>query len=146
MKAYKGEHDPRFRGRLVALVITNEATMTHQPAERALHYPAPGKHFETCDVVRAFHHLNLSLRMALFSPFGKILPCISTVDPDLSQTCEPSGHSFGNRFHTLSLRATGRGDNDSEQHPEYVDKQMAFAPLYFLATVVGKFAAMSFGL
>lgn len=80
--------------------------------------------------------------MLLFHPLSKVLPGVSAVDPDLAQACEPARDLFQDFLSTVSLGATGRGDNNTEQQPEDVHEDMPLAALDLLAGIIANHTAV----
>ncbi len=56
-----GNIDPSFGAGDRGFIVTDQAAMVHQPAERALDDPAMWQHFESAHIIRTLDHFDRQL-------------------------------------------------------------------------------------
>lgn len=98
-------------------------------------------HFEPRDIVGALYCFNLQFGMMALDPLSKVFAGVSPVDPDHPQAYEPPRESLQDFLSTVSLRATGRRDNNTQQKPEYVHEDMTPAALDIVQGTIAILAA-----
>ena len=139
--SYHGNIDHRRRTGFRALVIAHQAPLFHQPAKRALHYPAPGQHLKSLDSVAPAHDLHHQLRADRPHPVGKGRARIAAIDPHNPQPGKPPQHSAQQPLGSRLLRGAGGRDPNAQNQPQRIDQQMPFATLGFLGGIVADRAA-----
>ena len=108
MDAYHGEKDEGFSAGGRGLVVADEASVAHEPAEGAFDDPAASQDSEAAGLVGAFDDRDGELGSEATDPGGESRAGVAAVDAQLS-----SGSPAGRRAHPsgpLPSRACARAD------------------------------------
>ena len=133
---------PRYRTGLSAFVVSDEPSVTHQPAKGPLNDPSPRQDGEASDLIRAFNDFNLNLRPMILYPLLEGLARIAPVSPNFSQPGKPVRHLSEQSFGSFSVRAVGGRSDRSNQQTQAIDQDVTLAPFDLLAGIVANLASV----
>ena len=85
LNSYHCNVSPGFCAGLLFFVISDQATVPHEPCEGALHNPASRQNPETFDVIRTLDDLDFELRAQVSDPVAEYGTGVAAVDPEQAQ-------------------------------------------------------------
>lgn len=145
LNSYHRDVSPGLCAGFSCFVISDQATMTHEPGESALYHPAPRQDLETSDIVRTPDDLHLEFRAQVSDPFGESGPGIAGIRPEQTQPGKYGQCALEQGLRSVPFGGIGRSDNDTEQEAECIDQDMSFAPLDALGRVIPNVSAVGIG-
>jgi hypothetical protein len=138
--------DQGCRAGLGGFVITHASPVVHQPAEGALHDPAPGQDFEPRGGGGTFDDLHDQLGPKASDPLGEGFAGVTTIYPQDTQPGEPAQHPPQQQLGTVAFGGVGRGYDPAEDQPQSIHQQMALAAFDSFAGIVAHLPAVTSGL
>ena len=85
LNAYHCDIRPRFCAALGRFIISNQAAVTHEPRERALHHPAPRQDFKSFGRIRTLDDLHFEFSAQGSNPIGEGGPVVTAIYPEQAQ-------------------------------------------------------------
>ena len=137
--------DPTCRAALGLLVVSNQSSVLHQPAECSLNHPPLGQDFETLDIVASLDHSDCDSRRLPLHPVGEIRATVATVHPQPPESPKRRHQGRQERLRPDALRHVGWNDDHSKQKSKRVDNDEALSAFGLLARIVANLATMCIG-
>lgn len=140
--SFECDGDPTCRDALGLLVVLNQSSMFHQPAECSLDQPPLGQDFEPLDIVASLDHLDFDARRLLAHQLRKFRTNVATVQPQFSKSPKRR-HQWRQKFVSPgALRHVCLHDDHSKQQSKGVDNGDAFSAIGLLRRIVSHLAPM----
>src|SRR5437762_349620 len=137
--------NPSFGARLRAFVVSHKASMSHEPANRALDNPPARQYRKALGRFRALDDFHFKLGPTILHPLLKILSCIAAINPNLSHLGEPSCNPLENLLSPVSLRTTGRSHDHAQQQSQGIHQNVPLAPVDLFTGIKADLAPVAVG-
>jgi len=120
--------NPSFSARLRAFVISHKASMSHEPAKRALDNP-PARQYRKPWSIQSADDFHFKLGPTILHPLLKILSCIAAINPNLSHLGEPSCNPLENLLSPVSLGQLAGVTTTPQQQSQGIHQNVPLAPV-----------------
>src|SRR5687767_8117293 len=142
LKAYHCDVSPGFCAALGRFIISDQATMPHEPRERSLHHPAPRQDFKSFGSIRTLYDLHFEFSAQGSDPIGEGGTGVTAIYPEQAQPSKYGQCPQKQGLRSVAFRGAGRGDNDAEQEAECINKDVSFASFNLLGGIITDFPAV----
>ena len=142
LNADHGDEAPGLRAGGGIFVVAHQPAMMHEPAERALHDPATGPHFEPRGVVGALHDLDRQFRAEFFDPVGEAGTCVSPIHPQNAPPSKPGEPAAQDHLRAGAFGNAGRRHRHAQHQAQRVHQQMPFPAFDALGRIITNLAAV----